>query len=55
MEQLELIDRAYRENPLELHRRIEEQERKIDTLVKQNESLLYGPNRDEKIEKEVEE
>ena len=54
-EQLELIDRAYRENPLELHRRIEEQEKKIDALVKQNESLLYGPNKDEKIEKEVEE
>ena len=54
-EQLELIDQAYRENPFELHRRIEEQEKKIDALVKQNESLLYGPNKDEKIEKEVEE
>ena len=54
-EQLELIDKAYRENPMELKRRIEEQQRRIDMLVKQNESLLYGPEKDGKIEKEVEE
>ena len=53
-EQLELIDKAYRENPMELHRRIEDQQRRIDMLVRQNESLLYGP-KDEKLEKEVEE
>ena len=53
-EQLDLIDKAYRENPMELHRRIEEQQRRIDMLVRQNESLLYGP-KDEKLEKEVEE
>ena len=53
-EQLELIDKAYRENPMELKRRIEEQQRRIDMLVRQNESLLYGP-KDEKLEKEVEE
>ena len=54
-EQLELIDKAYRENPMELKRRIEEQQRRIDMLVKQNESLLYGPEKDGKNEKEVEE
>ena len=57
-EQLELIDKAYRENPLELKRRIEEQQRKIDMLVKENDTLLYGPEKDEKnekLEKEVEE
>ena len=53
-EQLDLIDKAYRENPMELHRRIEEQQRRIDMLVRQNESLLYGP-KDEKLEKGVEE
>ena len=40
---------------MELKRRIEEQQRRIDMLVKQNESLLYGPEKDEKNEKEVEE
>ncbi|KJE49313.1 hypothetical protein [Acidiplasma sp. MBA-1] len=46
-EQLDLIDKAYRENPLELKRRIEEQQRKIDMLVRQNEFLLYGPEKKE--------
>ncbi|MHB1708767.1 MAG: hypothetical protein ACYCT2_04745 [Thermoplasmataceae archaeon] len=46
-EQLDLVDRAYRENPLLLKKRIEELEVKIDDMVRKNESLLFGPDESE--------
>ena len=51
-EQLDLIDRAYRENPLLLKKRIEDLEARIDNMVRENESLLFGPDGDEKEELE---
>ena len=51
-EQLDLIDRAYRENPLLLKKRIEDLEARIDNMVRENESLLFGPDGDEKEEQE---
>ncbi|MGP6220971.1 hypothetical protein [Caldiplasma sukawensis] len=57
-EQIELIDKSYRENPELLKKRIEDIEKRINLLVTANEDLLYGPYRnkgDEEKEEEVEE
>ena len=51
-ERLDLIDKAYRENPSDLKKRIEELENKIGILVKSNEELLFGPQEKEE-QKEV--
>lgn len=47
-ERLELIDKAYRENPSELKNEIRIAQEKIDQLTRSNKDLLYGP--DEKKE-----
>ena len=43
-EQLDLIDRSYRDNPMLLKKRIRELEEKIDDMVRRNEDLLFGPD-----------
>ncbi len=50
-EHLDLIEKAYRESPSDLQKRIVELEHKIGILVKSNEELLFGPK--DKEEKEV--
>ena len=50
-EHLDLIEKAYRESPSDLQKRIVELENKIGILVKSNEELLFGPK--DKEEKEV--
>ncbi len=51
-EHLELIEKAYRESPSDLQKRIVELENKIGVLVKSNEELLFGPQ-DKEENKEV--
>ncbi len=48
-EQLDLIDRSYRENPLLLKKRIRELEEKIDDMVTRNEDLLFGPDSEDEL------
>lgn len=51
-EHLDLIEKAYRESPSDLQKRIVELENKIGILVKSNEELLFGPQEKEE-QKEV--
>ena len=49
-EELDLIDRSYRDNPLLLKKRVEELEEKIDDMVRRNDDLLFGPEKEDEME-----
>ena len=49
-EHLDLIEKAYRESPSDLKKRIEDIENKIGILVKSNEELLFGPEEKKEVE-----
>ena len=49
-----IFDRWREKRNQKIEEKLEDQRRRIDMLVRQNESLLYGP-KDNKLEKEVEE
>lgn len=48
-EQLDLIDKAYRESPMQLKNRISEIKERINDLMRRNHDLIYGPENEEEL------
>lgn len=54
-EEIELLDRAYKDSPLEMKRRIQELEDKLSDYMRRNKDLIYGPDYDNQDELETDE